>query len=236
MLSPKLSLVFIYCCCGKYSLKDIKRFISKIDIIHDVLSNCWKWTSSLDKDGYGLITIYKNNKAHNVRSHRASYEMFTGKLIPKRMVICHTCDNPKCVNPNHLFLGTQKDNIRDKVNKGRQPRGDKNYNAKLSWDIVGEIRYKYNNNVNTIEELSKLYKSNISDVSLIISNQIWIDKYYIRIKFRDGNSKINQQIANEIRKLRKIYGYTQQQLADMFKINRANVGYILRNKTWIDNN
>jgi len=75
---------------------------------------CWIWNNSKDKNGYGYIKYqYKTNKAH-----RVSYILFKGD-IPKGMFVCHTCDNPSCINPDHLFIGSAKDNLMDMVKKGR---------------------------------------------------------------------------------------------------------------------
>lgn len=81
-------------------------------------NNCWIWQGSLDAYGYGKISSGGRSHKRDIRAHRLSYEMRFG-LIKDGNVICHTCDNPSCVNPNHLFEGTQKDNVRDMVRKGR---------------------------------------------------------------------------------------------------------------------
>jgi len=75
---------------------------------------CWEYIGLLDKDGYGSFMInYKN-----MRAHRVAYESFYGS-IPKKLLVLHKCDNPSCCNPNHLWLGTNKDNTQDMINKGR---------------------------------------------------------------------------------------------------------------------
>ncbi len=79
-------------------------------------SGCWIWTSGWDKAGYGHST-------GNVRAHRLSWEIHVGD-VPSGMLVCHKCDTPCCVNPNHLFLGTPQDNMSDKVSKGRQASGE----------------------------------------------------------------------------------------------------------------
>ena len=83
-------------------------------------SGCWIWMKGTDKNGYGVFSI--NNKS--VRSHRIIYEIHKG-IIPIGMEVCHKCDVPACVNPNHLFIGTRKDNALDSLKKGRHWQANK---------------------------------------------------------------------------------------------------------------
>ncbi len=98
-------------------------------------AGCWVWMGATQVRGYGEILSY--NKKH--LAHRASYEAFIGK-IPEGMYVCHACDNVYCVNPSHLFLGTQKQNLEDMARKGRSTRGGKNPMAKLDEDKVSFIK------------------------------------------------------------------------------------------------
>ncbi len=75
---------------------------------------CWNWKKSKDKDGYGKFSVHGIAR----RAHRALWEMLFGS-VPDKLQVCHHCDNPSCIRPDHLFVGTQSDNMRDCVSKGR---------------------------------------------------------------------------------------------------------------------
>ena len=101
---------------------------------------CWPWTGKKNPEGYGEIQV--NHRI--VKAHRLSYELATGEKIPPKTEVCHKCDNPSCVNPNHLFLGDHSANMRDMVKKGRgrQPKlaGEACGASKLTLAQVLEIR------------------------------------------------------------------------------------------------
>jgi len=109
------------------------RFWSKVDKSGD----CWEWTAYVDKAGYG--NFKRNNR--NGYVHRVSWELTNGE-IPKGLCVLHHCDNRKCVNPDHLFLGTQYDNMQDMIEKGRKrpTYGSGHGMSKLTEEQVIEIR------------------------------------------------------------------------------------------------
>lgn len=78
---------------------------------------CWLWTGS-NNQRYGIVSRLVNGKRRQMRAHRFAFELFVGP-IPRGSVVCHKCDTPLCVNPDHLFVGTQADNLRDGILKGR---------------------------------------------------------------------------------------------------------------------
>jgi hypothetical protein len=85
--------------------------------IKKIPNGCWEWQASLTHSGYGRFNI----RSKTYRAHIVSYLLLKGE-ISKNKCVCHTCDNPRCVNPNHLWLGTMKDNVKDMILKGRQKR------------------------------------------------------------------------------------------------------------------
>ncbi len=94
----------------------VPKFESKYEAIPE--SGCWLWSGVLDKDGYGHFHTYAQGKRRFTCAHRVAYEIYVAP-IPSGMSVLHRCDVRSCVNPAHLFIGTQKDNIADMIRKGR---------------------------------------------------------------------------------------------------------------------
>ena len=114
------------------NLLQLFRFASKLKQVGE----CWEWTGSLVTGmGYG----YFNAGGARYRSHRIAYYL-AHNVDPGELLVCHRCDNRKCCNPEHLFLGTTADNMRDASQKGRLPPGSKNHQAKLDEEKVRQIR------------------------------------------------------------------------------------------------
>ncbi len=131
---------------------------------------CWNWLGCYNNSGYGQVRIDRKS----ILVHRFSWEIHKGK-IPDEMCVLHKCDNPFCVNPNHLFLGTNQDNINDKMNKNRQPdlKGEKNGNSKLTLDQVKHIKQLCYEGKFLQKEIAKMFNMSYSLISDINKNKIW---------------------------------------------------------------
>lgn len=151
-------------------ISEFERFISKVIKSED----CWSWTGSTYRFGYGHFRRKINGKWVMYKAHRYSYEYFIGE-IPSRALVCHKCDNPSCVNPKHLFTGSHKDNSDDMYRKGRKSKIIRNPKHRLlSMDIAREIRLlKLNNPVLKLRELAKMFDTSETQISRILNNKIW---------------------------------------------------------------
>jgi hypothetical protein len=111
------------------------RFWSKVNV--DTKSGCWEWTAGKTR-GYGRIGV----NGRMGYAHRVSWEIHYEE-IPEGMFVCHRCDNPSCVNPDHLFLGTNNDNRQDSMRKGRILKGEKHKSSKITREDVARLRKEY---------------------------------------------------------------------------------------------
>lgn len=138
----------------------LKRFWKHVDVKNK--NDCWEWKSKKDKDGYGNMQ-FKNK---TVRANRFIWTVLNG-AIPEGMVVCHKCDNPKCLNPDHLFLGTISDNVIDALKKNRLS------NQKLTVDQVKELRKLYKTGKYSQSELGRIFGVSGSTVCQIVHRKLW---------------------------------------------------------------
>ena len=141
---------------------------------------CWPWMASRHKTGYGGFMF----GGRCTKAHRLAWELTNGP-IPYGLNVCHHCDNPPCVNPAHLFLGTDADNNADKWNKGRgrtvigrwrqlhPPRGETNGRAKLTSEQVTEIKSRYAAGGVTQEQLWTEYSISRAQLQRILHGKAW---------------------------------------------------------------
>ena len=150
------------------SEKDIERFWSKV--VNTSEDGCWGWYGVGDQ--YGRCRIRINGKKY--LNYRVSWFIHNGE-IPEGLCVCHTCDNPTCTNPAHLFLGSQRDNILDMEAKGRALHlaGEQHYKSKLTEKEVVEILQKYVPFVCTMTMLAAEYGVGRGTIRHIINGTSW---------------------------------------------------------------
>ena len=151
----------------------LKRFWQKVNI--NEVDSCWIWIAARNRQGYGEFFV--NGKL--MRAHRVSWMIMRGN-IPSGLFCCHHCDNPPCVNPKHLFLGTQNDNMVDAIKKERNNlsgiigrKGEKNRQAKLTERDVLLIRDLYKNADYTKYKLSNIFSVSTQQIHWIVTNRRW---------------------------------------------------------------
>lgn len=172
-----------YCskeCFDNNRINPIDRFWSKIK----KTNTCWIWIGEIGF-GYGRIKYTYKCKIIRFQAHRFSYLMHFGE-IPEDMKVCHKCDNPTCVNPDHLFIGTTKDNVTDRVNKNRSAKGIKNGShthpermtrgsdhkcSKLKESDIKKIRSL--RNTTSLYKLGRLFSVSTTTIKNIIYMKAW---------------------------------------------------------------
>lgn len=145
----------------------LDRFWEKVDKSKGD-DKCWIWIAGLDSRGYGQFWLDGIDR----KAHRISYILKNGD-IPDDLIVCHHCDNPSCVNPNHLFLGTHQDNATDRDQKGRGASGECSGMSKLTWEQVREIRKRYIPRIVSQPKLAKEYGVTHTLIGYIVRNEIW---------------------------------------------------------------
>ena len=160
----------IFCsrrCCNDANIitRTPSGFIEKVT--PEPNSGCWLWLGNYNRDGYGMMCV----AGKTVSAHRISWQLFKGESAGP-LLVCHRCDNPSCVNPDHLFLGTASDNQQDSIRKGRFiiRRGDAHLMAKLSSNDVLAIR----EDGRPFAVIAKEYSVSKSNISCIKNGRTWV--------------------------------------------------------------
>ena len=118
------------------------RFVGWTEVVRKPdLGPCWEWNGRTTADGYGWST--QPGPSKNILAHRAAYILWVGPIPSGRVLARHSCDNPPCINPAHLLLGTDADNSDDKISRKRQANGERSGSAKLTDVQVDEIRARH---------------------------------------------------------------------------------------------
>lgn len=154
----------------KYTIteKDYKRFFKKV-LKSKKVNGCWWWDGHTGKSGYGLFSFGGNRIcAHGfLLLEKVELEDLKG------IQFCHKCDNPSCVNPDHIFIGTALSNALDKVNKGRQLRGEKHGVSKMTDKDVYDIKYTDKYKGMLLKEIAELFNVKYQNIYRIKNNKTW---------------------------------------------------------------
>lgn len=204
-------------------------------------TRCWQWKAGVDKDGYGHLSLTIDGKRKTEKSHRFSWVLHYSP-IPKNTCVLHRCDNPSCVNPNHLFLGTVIDNHKDMDEKRRRgfSFGEANGMAKLSKERVIEIYEFYSTNECSLTEVGSRFKVSSSLVRMILTGRIWrnLGLKPIPIRktiYRGSQVKTSKLSEDQVKKILNLYssgGYSRMEIARKFGVGQTTISRIVRGESW----
>lgn len=207
------------------------------------LGPCWIWKGCLSKRGYGQTSVDRRQ----IPAHRLAWIYTYGPVPEAKPCICHHCDNPPCVNPTHLFPGTQGDNSADRDSKNRQSQGEKHskavlpgrqrgsahYAHKLTDDDVLEIRKLYAETKTLDRELATRFNISIGVIKKIVRGAIW---KHLPVTKRDSlnprGSKLTIETVRAVRQMRTSTTLTVPQIAAHFGIPVSSCVNIVYYRTW----
>lgn len=180
------------------------------NFVADAESGCWLWTANRQKNGYGLFSMNGTPRG----AHRIAYELYVGP-IPDGLYVCHACDVKRCVRPDHLWLGTQADNLADMVRKGRSATGDKHGTRTRPERVASGDK---NGSRKHPERLARG------------------DSHYSRLhpeRISRGEQHYATKLTDEdVIAIRAAVGLTQKQIAIQYNVVPSTIGLIRGGKTW----
>jgi len=194
-------------------------------------NQCWGWKASVNNGGYGQV----HRKGIAGKAHRISYELHYGK-IPKNAHICHTCNNPICSNPRHLYAGNQLSNTRDMIKAGTMHyfpvyKGEECGNSKLTAKEVKEIKKKLKEGLNC-REIAEIYNVGQVNISAINTRKTWKhlikDKNELFCRKGKGNFKLSK---SDVLKIRKMKGMNTE-IAAKYGMCPSTIGKIKKHQLW----
>lgn len=204
--------------------------------IINAVTGCWMWIGDRDKDGYGQWQIAKIPRRIRLKAHRIAWELFNGQ-IPDRMEVCHHCDNPPCVNPDHLFLGPHSANMLDRNRKGRHAHGERQGSSRLLDADIIAIRQS----TDTLVALSTRYKVSFQTISDIKNRKLWKHIEGERVDAFGGNrgrkgSRHGMAILDEAKviEIRLLHSSKMSvaAIARQFGVSDGVIRHIIKRRTW----
>lgn len=188
---------------------------------------CWRWVGAIDRGGYGRFTV----RRRAIRAHRYAWEAVNGP-VPTGLCVCHHCDNPRCVRPDHLFVGTYADNNRDRDAKGRTARGLRSGAHTMPW------RRTFGDRNGLRKDPSRAARGDASGARLHPetrargqANGAYTKPERLPRGSTHGRAKITEDDVREIRRLRA-NGVSVKALVARFGIGKSMVSYIVQRKFW----
>ena len=195
-------------------------------------TGCIEWQGDRTHGGHGIFRYNEDGRRISTTVHRVVYIINCGP-VPVDLEVCHSCDNPPCVTESHLFVDTHKGNMGDCKAKGRNARAETAGNAKLTWDIVREIREVLARSQKTTREIGVIVGLDSGHVSRILNNQIWHDPKYVRGPVRRDRRLLTTEQVTELVSLYKPgdRGFSLMALAKRFGVSKPTVRRIIRART-----
>jgi len=197
--------------------KQIERFWSKVNVAGP--DDCWEWLGCRQSKGYGRIGI----GCESFLAHRVSFFLKT-RQQPGSLIVCHSCDNPACCNPRHLFLGTAADNSRDMVSKGRQNKacGENASRAILTEQDVRAIRRSHA----TYRELARRHSVSASTIKSAAQGTNWR-----HVRTPTVRRQLTAQQVCQIRRASEV-GVSGRELARRHGVSESTISMIVNRRTW----
>lgn len=214
-----------------------ERFCAKVDkngpTVRPELGPCWVWTAYKNRTGYGQMGVGAGTKL----AHRLSFELHFG---PPQYDVCHECDNPTCVRPEHLYDAPALKNMQDAKARGRLPYGARNGSALLDDARVVEIRAKYATGTSQLT-LAREYSVSRSALADIVCGRTWRhlpgalpEGWASRVSNKGVKHPAAKLTERNVLEIREQYtqGRSQYDIADEFGVSQTAVWAILRRRTW----